>query len=806
MFYKFRTQIFTAVIAILMMTNAWAESEYSYTIITDQSAVNNNGTNVTIDGGLILATPGVPQLGYKTVKLVLPSDKIVTGYSIELSEPVSIGATSIDYVVGDLKTGNYPADTAFMPDETIYGSNEIYPAKRIEILNKGNWGDIHLVNLAAYPIGYRPLSGEIILYPKITVHFELQAKPFEFGLNPKSDIVAYKSVQKSASNKPEIPTIIGLPPAGDPPIIPTSIPMAEYLIITSGAIAPGFYPFLEWKNQKGVPTDLVLIEDILATVSGVDPAEQLRNYLIQAYNDGIRWVLLGGDEDVVPIRYLYPGNVNGYEPGLNYQQISDMYYSDLSGDWDVDGDGVWGESYQDNPDIFPELYVGRVPARNMSQAQIWGNKAILYEKYPGNGDPSYLTKALFITADQMRDYGQHYVLAELIPNSFTVDVNRLEEMPSGGSPLPTGPYGYEVINIMNEGWGFISNLNHGSPEWYASKSQGYNNYGWSGVWSTIVPNWGACGGLIQLTTNNQPAIHYSISCDLGALDFDKGILSPNPYATTVTYAEAYLFEPGGGVAFLGNTRWGWVSSSYNLERKFLTHIFNDSTSRISEAEALSKIDYPSYRDIGYGHTLFGDPEMCMWTSVDGYLTMDGPTEFELGEPQVLEYTVQNDGNPVQGVKVCMYLPGDIYGTAFTDENGIVNFGITPLFDGVMTVTATKPNFIPAQLEVVLGTPAGIDDEITLPTSPEVFQNYPNPFNNSTIIEFDLPNQAQVDIDIYDIGGRLVTKLASEIYEPGRNRVAWNGLNQDHGQTASGIYFFKFTCGNLVSIKQMTLLK
>ena len=420
----------------------------------------------------------------------------------------------------------------------------------------------------------------------------------------------------------------------------------------------------------------------------------------------------------------------------------------------------------------------------------------MYEKNPGNGDPSYLNKALFICADQMRDYGQHYVLADMMPGNFLVDTSRLEEMPSGGSPTPTGPYGSQVISVMNEGWGFVSNLNHGSPEWYAPKSISYNHYGWSAVWSTIVPDWGSSGALIQLTTYNQPAVHYSISCDLGAYDFD------NPYATTFTYAEAYLFEPGAGVAFLGNSRWGWVTSSYNMEKQFLIHVFDDSTSRISEAEALSKIDCPNYRD-----TLFGDPEMRMWRTVEGNLSLEGPTDIDLGnQPVNVMYTARVDGNPIQGAEVCLYLAGDLFLTSLTDQNGTVQFDIIPQYDGVMTATVTKQNYIPDQLHVILGSPAGTDDEVIIPKSPEVYQNYPNPFNGSTIISFDLPKEMPVDLDIYDIGGRLVKKLSTGEYPAGTNAITWDGSNNRSEKVSSGIYFFKFTAGNTVSIKQLTLLK
>jgi len=799
------------VIFILMTISAHnpvaAADEYIYKVSNDISLLNRVNGAIKYGDGELISDPGAPKIGFRIVKLALPQGKSIIGYSIETPDPILFGTASLDYIVGDLKTGNYPADTAFMADPEIYNSNRIYPENRVEILNKGNWGGINLVDLAVFPVGYRPFSGEILFYPEITVKFQLEQSTINPRLRLRSDRVAYRAIDGMVLNKEDLSLTAGMPPLSGTPKITSGIPDPEYLIITSSTIAPGFQSFVEWKNQKGLPTNIVFIEDILASTPGSDPAEQLRNYLIEAHNNGVYWVLLGGDEDVVPIRYLYDGNVNGNAPGLEFQHISDMYFSDLTGDWDLDGDGVWGEYLDDAPDLYPEIYVGRVPARDPQQAELWGSKAIAYEKNPGNGDPSYLLKALVTCADQMRDYDQNYELADMMPDYFICDVNRLQEMPDGASATPTGPEGEDVINIMNEGWGFISSLNHGSPEWYSSRSCYYNNYGWSGVWGTVVPEWNHCGGLVQLTTVDQPAVHYTTGCDLGAFDFDKGILSPNPYATTYTFAESYLFEPGGGVAFLGYTRWGWVISSFYMEESFLEHIFDDSTSRISEAEALSKIDHPNYRDLCYGHNLFGDPEMRMWIHLDGNLEVEGPEQVDPGSIVDLIYTVRENNNPVSGARVCAYIPGEIFQLATTDENGEAVFTLSSGYEGIMTVTATRQNYIPAQMQVIVGTPSGIeDDEVIVPNTASIHQNYPNPFNDYTMIEFELPGAAFVDLDVYDVAGRHVKNLASRQYSPGIYRIPWDGTNKADDGVASGIYIFRFSAGNTVDIKQMTLIK
>lgn len=791
-----------ALLAILNICSlANAGELYSYTVSTDMREIDIASEEISINDGVMQSTPGVPALGYKIVKLALPSGTRIAGFSVETSDPQVIWAGELDFIRGDIKTGNYPQDTAFVPNVLIYESNDAFPGQRAEILSSGNWGTIHLVDLAVYPIAYKPLSGNVLLYPEIIVHFDLMPDIDNGSAAIRNDSQAYEALADLIANKTDLPILAS--PGGPIPLVLGNIPAAEYIIITSAAIAPGFYPLLDWKNQKGMPTDLALIEDILAVIPGVDPAEQLRNYLIQVYSEGIRFVLLGGDEDILPVRYLYPGNVNGSVPALRHQQLSDLYFADLTGNWDVDHDGVWGESYNDEPDIYPELYVGRVPARNVEQAAVWSAKAILYEKNPGHGEPEYLTRALFVCADQMRDMNQHLVLSSMLPSNFTADYSRLAEEPSGNDPNPTQPLASTVINVMQEGWGFISNLNHGDFSWYSSKAPGYNAGNWSGVWGDTIP-WNGCGRLKDLTTVNQPSVHYSISCDLAAYDFDKGIFFPGPYTSPYCFMESFLFEPGSGVAFLGNTRWGWVSASYNLEKKFITRAFTDTTSMLSLAEALSKIDYPNHRDLAYGHTLFGDPEMSLWLSVDGFLSITGSG---LSASEYSDFAITCGGQPVSGAKVCLYMPGDILEVSYTDDQGAVHFDVVPENDGYMTVTATKRNYIPDQKTIAVGSPLPIDDEeIRLPEEPTLYQNYPNPFNPLTTIDFYNPIGAEIEIRIYDIGGRLVKNLVNDTYNAGFHSVVWNGDNDSNEKAASGVYFYKFIAGTTSGVKQMILLK
>ena len=96
--------------------------------------------------------------------------------------------------------------------------------------------------------------------------------------------------------------------------------------------------------------------------------------------------------------------------------------------------------------------------------------------------------------------------------------------------------------------------------------------------------------------------------------------------------------------------------------------------------------------------------------------------------------------------------------------------------------------------------------LEIPANYKLIQNYPNPFNSSTNIEFEIQKFGLVQINIYDISGKLVKQLFNENCQPGLYNVTWDGSDQQNKVVASGIYFSRFTARGYQSVIQMLLLK
>jgi hypothetical protein len=87
------------------------------------------------------------------------------------------------------------------------------------------------------------------------------------------------------------------------------------------------------------------------------------------------------------------------------------------------------------------------------------------------------------------------------------------------------------------------------------------------------------------------------------------------------------------------------------------------------------------------------------------------------------------------------------------------------------------------------------------------QNYPNPFNPKTTIKFALPRESLVNLNIYDVRGRLVRSLISaKQMEATFHESVWDGKDLGGNAVSSGVYFYRLTADTKVLTKKMVLLK
>ncbi len=477
-------------------------------------------------------------------------------------------------------------------DSHIYESTAPYPLEQARIAEVScvGHGD-RLVVVAVSPITYHPTENRLDF-----------SEDIELTLTYK-----YSAKRAEALTRNTRSVDIGLP-------------FYEYCVITSQSLKDAFTRLIAWKREKGLNAGVICKEDIISnnyclvgdTVSNInDDAGKIRQYLQYAYASGItNYVLFGGNYSVLPIRYG-TGHNNSWtsEEPNDYKIPSDIYFSELNSNWNVDNDMYYGE-YSDNLDYGAELYVGRILCTNSEEIHNYTDKLLRYEMNPGNGDFSYLKKALYTQADEMQNGHEQESIATQLHNIFPIHTI-FSEAPSYDAPDPTYPYGNDVIEEMNERYGFVSWGGHGHPNAISVKSDSCATdpvYAITSVQGNIpYITHESANGLDNLTNKDYPMFAYSISCTITPFDiFNEYTEFPN-IGQSFTLGKDY-----GGPVLVGNTRYGWVGSSMLLQKKFNEGMF--IYPMVGYAQNYAKLNYHNHY-LRHSSNIIGCPNIRIWTDI-----------------------------------------------------------------------------------------------------------------------------------------------------------------------------------------------
>jgi hypothetical protein len=89
----------------------------------------------------------------------------------------------------------------------------------------------------------------------------------------------------------------------------------------------------------------------------------------------------------------------------------------------------------------------------------------------------------------------------------------------------------------------------------------------------------------------------------------------------------------------------------------------------------------------------------------------------------------------------------------------------------------------------------------------LYPGIPNPFSSVTSVRYDLPVAARVDLEVFDVSGRLVRRLIDHRpTEPGRHTALWGGRNESGQPVGPGIYFCRLSAGSKSQIQRLVLLR
>jgi hypothetical protein len=548
---------------------------------------------------------GHPILPLKISKIFIPADEKVVSTEIIYGtlKPIE-GSYIIQHVTMPQPGSEKEHDTVEIPASYIYETNAFYPSvihksRKSQFLN-----GVKVVLVDLMPVLYNPVEGQLKYYEELEVRIITEKE------NSPDRVMPYRNSHKDREkilniidNKDDFirryqssenETAVKFLSASQEPSAAAGT--RQYVVITTAELSPAFETLTAHRASLAggaFTTYIEHIDEIDAIYSGVDLAEKMRNFIRDMYtNYGTQYVVLGGDCDgspenqVIPTRGCY-AQVAGY---TDTYIPSDLYFGCLDGSWNSDGDERWGEINDGinggDIDWFSEVYVGRIPADNYTEAMNQINKIIAFETHDSP------TKVL-LTGDKLE--------------SSTWGGDRMDWLYSFMGSIPK-------TTLYDRNWE-DNNWPKSQLLTYINSNQYYciNYSGHSTNFSDIKLN----NNDIHTMTNNKYFFVYSQGCYAGSID---GLNSDNTYKSNDCFGEAITNgnSDGGAFAYIGNSRYSWyypgsyIKGASNLAHKeFVEAITSGNITKIGVANQKSKTDLPLdaqlYRWIAFETNLIGCP-------------------------------------------------------------------------------------------------------------------------------------------------------------------------------------------------------
>jgi len=385
----------------------------------------------------------------------------------------------------------------------------------------------------------------------------------------------------------------------------------ELVVLTPSQFSSQLNSLVTHKNNRGIPTKLVSLNEIFAgsyfPVQGEDEPEKIKYFIKNAIeNWGTTNILLVGSSSKFPTRETHVKVSNKDQEIF----VSDLYYADIyDGEmefcsWDSNGNNIFAEydwnGKTDEVDLYPDVHIGRLACTSGTQVTTCVNKIINYETSKAY-TKDWFTNLVVIGGDTVPkddsgiDEGEYVNQAIMdIMDGFVVD----KIWDSNHRLSGISPYGVTNINNgINSGCGFVDWSGHGAPTVWTT-------YPHNGDKQSLPTPWGIyrSSHIGDLTNGDKLPIAINGGCSIGKFNENDNC-----------FAWAYLANPnGGGIASCGATGLGYIYVG-----EWATH---------GLIEGLTVDMFEAYDD---GATTFGE----MWCqAINNYIS----TKMSAGDYKTLE--------------------------------------------------------------------------------------------------------------------------------------------------------------------------
>jgi len=657
--------------------------------------VQDGKSRVVVDDPqyLELQDEGHPALPYRLVRVLLPAGHEVADYRFVYKGRTVITDSFDPALAPPMVSVDGDIASAEPLAEWLSGSGA-GPVKAGRYLGTGYYHGHAIAGFAVFPLAHE--DGSLILLEDITV--EVDTRP----AGDMPELVRRERFRDGFGDRirQELSTLVVNPEAASSYRVgevrvdketggfqPTSYPSLEgspvdYVIITNDAMAASWQILADWKTAKGVPTVIRTVEWIEANYrNGSDQAETIRTFIKDAYGKwGVTYVLLGGDIEYVPARFVRSCFVSS----IGAELPTDLYYACLDGDWNDDHDHIFGEmpggqcpGNDDAVDLYAEVYVGRLPARNAADVALLTSKIMAYET-PNETD--FTNRILY--------------LAEVL---FPITWKQGDTITMNGADLAQFTYltkmtdpSLDVVRLYETEWLYPGSIHEQYTTARDSLEAGFNHVihvGHGFRFNMSVGDRSVMNTDADVMTNGAKLSNlYLLNCTAVAFNY-------------FCLGEHFLLAPyGGGVSVVGATESAYPNASSYYMYEYYDLLFLQGDVNIGEAFHRSRLKRTAYAVLGdnvdlwthYIYALLADPEMPLWTDELDTPQVAHVSNVGLGTSSI-QVTVQVGGSPIDSAWVCLSKGDDDYQYGATDGAGQATFNFRAESPGDIRVVVTGRN-------------------------------------------------------------------------------------------------------------------
>ncbi|MBC8276710.1 MAG: hypothetical protein H8E46_00640, partial [FCB group bacterium] len=578
---------------------------------------------------------GFPRLPRINRSIFIPDAGSVR-YEIISSEYIEIENIDIAPSKGNFARTIDPASIPFNFSE-VYDKDEYFPAELVSIRDPHIVRDFRGAVVEINAFRYNPVKRTLRIYTDLTIEISTSGSG---GVNEIARTALPDKIdpQYAKIYKRHFINFTGLDYT---PLLESG----SMLVISDDRFLDQMQPFLDWKNQKGLSTEIVPISVVGNNTIAI------KNFIEDYYQDSdLVYVLLVGDNQQIAA----------------YSSGSDPLYALIEGN-----------------DSYPEIFIGRFSAETVGQVETQVERTITYEKFPdpegqwyhhglGDADESGPTN------DEDYDFQHITNIAEKLVDWNYSQVDSVYTTFGGTTD--------QIVRFMNEGVTIFNYAGHG--------------------WTNMVGPVNFYSSDANELINDNKLFHFvAVACEPGNFANQTCLGEVLMRATNDVTGE----PTGSIANYLSKTSQTWFPPYYMQDEgvdlmrsgSMLTFggmCFNGAMYMIDAQGSGGEYEYKYW-------TIFGDPSV-MLRSLTPYELTVSHNPFIIVNSGLFEVFVSLQGAPVAEAMVCGTYDG-MYFSGLTDSQGhcTVQLDPAPQEPGILTLTVTEANAVPYIVEVDVFQPS-----------------------------------------------------------------------------------------------------